>query len=96
MSSPNSHLDLVDHMIRYNLRRSVARAQPGPAVRQQLLQRAARRCRARFWWPAPFDPVLEYDAPRRSLTPLELGWRELALVQLLRPAGLFGALCQLR
>ncbi|MCS6909919.1 MAG: hypothetical protein NZM11_05045 [Anaerolineales bacterium] len=96
MSSPNNFPDLVDHTIRHNLRHSVAHAQPGPAVRQQLLQRAARRCWARFWWPAPSDPVLEYGAPGRSLTPLELGWRELAFMQLLRPAGLFGALCQLR
>lgn len=96
MSSLNNHPDLVDHTIRHNLRRLVARAQPAPAVRQQLLQRAARRSWARFWWPAASDPMLGYGVPGRQLTPLELGWRELALVQILRPAGVFGALCQLR
>jgi hypothetical protein len=96
MSSPNNHLSLVDHTIRHNLRRSVARAQPGPAVRQQLLRRAARRSWAWRWWLAPTESMLEYRAPGRPLTPLELGWRELAFVQLLRPAGVFGALCHLR
>lgn len=95
MSSLSNRPSLVDHSIRNCLRRSVERAQPSPAARQLLLQRAARQSWALRWWPAVSEPVVEYGSSRGP-TPLELGWRELALLQLLRPAGALGALCQLR
>jgi len=39
--------------------------------------------------------VVEYRASGGP-TSLELGWRELAFMQILRPAGVFGSLSQLR
>jgi len=96
MSSRNDQPSLVDHTIRYNLRRSVARAQPGPLIRQRLLQRAVQRSGVLRWWLMLSEPVGERCASRGP-TPLELGWRELAFVQILRPAGGFGSMsCLLR
>ncbi len=96
MNSRNDQPSLVDHAIRHNLRRSVERAQPGPLVRQRLLQRAARRSRGLPWWLILSEPVGEHRASCGP-TPLELGWRELAFVQILRPAGGFGSMsCLLR
>lgn len=95
MSSPNNRTSLVDHTVRFHLRRSVERAQPGSVVRQQLLQRAARQSWALRWWLAVSEPVADFRAPGGP-TSLEQGWRELAFVQVLRPAGIFGSMSQLR
>jgi hypothetical protein len=95
MSSRSNRLNLIDHTLRHTLRRSVERVQPGPATRQRLLQRAARQSWALRWWLAVSEPVTEYHRAGGP-TPLELGWRELAFVQILRPAGVFGSMSQLR
>lgn len=77
----------IDHAIRNSLRGSVVRHQPLAALRQRLLQKAAAR--------APFNPFPEMFRDRRPVNmfePLDLGWRELAVVQIIRPAGFVGSM----
>lgn len=96
MSSPKRGMFVnpVDHTIRHSLRRAVEDHQPRAEVRRRLLQRAAERDLVNRW-PSLFSESLpEYSSG--ALLPVELGWRELAFVQALRPAGVFGALTQLR
>lgn len=90
MSSPVKKSTLVkpiDFAIRNSLRGSVIRYQPGASLRQRLLQKAAAR--------APFNPFPEFLRDRRPVSvfdPLDLGWRELALAQIIRPAGSVGSM----
>lgn len=77
----------IDHTIRASLRSSVTRHQPAAGLRQRLLQQAAIR--------APFNPFPDLFRERRPLSvfdPLDLGWRELALAQIIRPAGSVGSM----
>lgn len=99
MSSPVSQpgTRMIDHVLRHTLRRSVERYQPGADVRQTLLSKAAQR---RPWvdrWPEMFGETQPERTGHSGLTPWELGWRELAFAQIVRPAGMVGSLaCQLR
>ncbi|MBL8045341.1 MAG: hypothetical protein JNL09_02315 [Anaerolineales bacterium] len=77
----------IDYAIRNSLRNSVFRHQPVASLRQRLLQKAATR--------APFNPFPEIFRDRRPVNvfdPLDLGWRELALAQIIRPAGSVGSM----
>jgi hypothetical protein len=82
----------VDHAIRHSLRRQVERQTPTAEARHRLLQRAAelsllKRLALLLYGTEPET----YSAPR-SVFDITFGWRELAQVQALRPAGVFGGL----
>jgi hypothetical protein len=95
MSSQDKVFDPLEHSLRHALRRQVERRQPRTEVRRRLLQRAAAKGGA-GQWPSLFSETSpEYSSG--VLSSVELGWRELAFIQILRPAGVFGSVsCLLR
>lgn len=96
MSSHVRDFNLLDHVLRHTLRRQVERCAPRLDVRRRLLQRAALRRQEDGWLTVllhgldsgPSAPV----APFRGL---DLGWRDLAFAQAMRPSGIFGSLTSL-
>lgn len=91
MSLRDRRIDLLDHAIRHNLRRQVERHRPSSEARRRLLQRAAERNRVTYW-PSLFSEIqLAYPVGALFTGP-ELDWRDLALAEAMRPAGMFGAL----
>jgi len=90
MSSPTKKPALVkpiDYTIRNSLRNSVAGYQPTPGLRQRLLQTAAKHELFN-----PFPELLRERRPLNVFDPLDLGWREVALAQIIRPAGSVGSM----
>lgn len=92
MNSPANRRQIspIDHAIFHSLRRQAEAQFPRLEVKQQIMKRAAEQGLLRrlaavltgeepdnyFWQPRSFD--------------ITFGWRELAQVQALRPAGVFG------
>lgn len=93
MSLRDSGFDVLDRVIQRALERPVARAYPRADGRARLLRRLAGQ-RPDYRW---LNAVLhEIDGrPARPVHGLELGWRELAFAQALRPSGMFGGLTSL-
>lgn len=82
----------VDHVIRHSLRRQVEQQNPVANTKHQLLQRAAERSLLKRLALLVYGAEPEtYSAPR-NVFDITLGWRELAQLQALRPAGVFGGL----
>lgn len=95
MSSRDKDTHGLDHALAQALRRRVAHRAPRPEVRRRLLLRAASR-RDRPWLETVIDGIERGPAsPDRLLRGLDLGWRELAFAQALRPSGVFGSLAGL-
>ncbi len=91
MNLPAKPVNPLDHAVRHTLRRQVARlgGAPGGDVRRQLLEQAAARAAGPRWLTWLTSEVLIF---RPAHTPaLDLGWRELASLYMVRPAGIFGA-----
>lgn len=82
----------VDHVIRHSLRRQVERQNPVADTKHQLLKRAAERSLLKRLTLLVYGAEPEtYSAPRSGID-ITLGWRVLAQMQALRPAGVFGGL----
>jgi hypothetical protein len=91
MSSHDKRSDAspLDRLIRQNLRRETDRHQPSPDARRRILQRAAAR-NAAHWTNLLFsNRLFTSEVPYGRI---DLGWRELAFAQAMRPIGLFGSL----
>ena len=88
----HTHPNPVDHVIHHSLRRQVERQQPGAEVKRRMLQRASEQTLLnRMLLRLSGAEYVNY--PGRSGRPDDsFGWRELALVQVLRPSSSFGAL----
>lgn len=96
MSLRDRDFNLLDYVLRHTLRRQVERCTPPPDIRYRLLQRAAMR-RHEEGWLAYVLHGLESGSsePLAAFPGSNLGWRELAFAQALRPSGIFGSLTSL-